>query len=323
MQIPIEVAGITLMKIAVTGATGFVGRELLTRLQQAGHKVVPIVRRKTGFSNEVIAGGLETADISALADGMHGVDAIAHLAALTHVRGHPANAQQAFQRVNVQGTQRLLHAAAAAGIKRVVYMSSIKVNGEETCFDHRFSGHDTPAPEDDYGRTKYDAELLIANEAVGAGIQTVILRPPMVYGSGVAGNFGRLVSAIQRGIPLPFRLVNNRRSLISVCNLADATICALTRADAAGMVLTVSDGEDFSTPALVEAIGFAVGRPARLIPVPVAALKLAGQLLGRGDEIRRIVGNLQIDNEAACVALGWTPQDHLQPALMRMLRPPK
>lgn len=311
------------MKIAVTGASGFVGRELLTRLQQAGHDVVPIVRRKTGLSNEVIAGDLECADVSALADGLHGVDGIAHLAALTHVRGHPADAQQSFQRVNVQGTQRLLNAATAAGIKRVVYMSSIKVNGEETRFDHRFSGHDTPSPEDDYGRTKYEAELLIADEAVTAGLQTVILRPPMVYGRGVAGNFGRLVSAVQQGVPLPFRLVNNRRSLISVCNLADATICALTSAKAAGMILPVSDGKDYSTRALVEAIGFAVGRQARLFPVPVSALKLAGRLLGRGDEVRRIVGNLQIDNDAACAALGWTPQDNLQPALTRMLRPPR
>lgn len=311
------------MKIAVTGATGFVGRELLTRLQHAGHDVVPIVRRKTGMSNEIIAGGLECADVPALAVGLNGVDAIAHLAALTHVREHPGDAQQAFQRVNVQGTQRLLDAASAAGIRRVVYMSSIKVNGEETHLDHRFSIHDTPDPEDDYGRTKYAAELLIAAGAHAAGMETVILRPPMVYGSGVAGNFGRLVSAVQRGIPLPFKSVNNRRSLISVRNLADATICALTSADADGMVLPISDGEDFSTPALVEAIGVAVGRRARLIPVPVTALELAGRLFGRGEEVRRIVGNLRIDNEAARIALGWTPQDHLQPALLRMLRPAK
>lgn len=309
------------MRIAVTGATGFVGRELAARLTEAGHDVVPIVRRASGLRHELVAGPLETADASALARSLRGVEAVAHLAALTHVQGRAGDTAEAFRRVNVEGTQRLVDAVAAAQIKRLVYMSSIKVNGEETRAGQRFSGTDTPAPEDDYGRTKHQAELLIGSATRAAEFQTVILRPPMIYGAGVAGNFGRLVAAVRRGVPLPLRLVKNLRSLISVHNLADATIAALTRPDVHGAVLTLSDGEDVSTPALVEAIGAATGRRARLVPVPVAALTLAGRLAGRSDEIRRIVGNLQVDDRAARVALGWTPQDQLAPALVRMLAP--
>lgn len=306
------------MKIAITGATGFVGRELCHHLREAGHIVVPIVRRTIGLPNEVVAGPLEGANPAMLANGLREVDAVAHLAALTHIR---EDCRQAFHQVNVDGTRRLLDAIDAAGVGRVVYMSSIKVNGEETQPGERFCGTDIPAPEDEYGRTKHEAERLIATAVRAAARHAVILRPPMVYGSGVAGNFGRLVAAVRRGVPLPFGGVDNRRSLISVRNLVDATAIALTRSDAGGSVLTLCDGEDVSTPDLIEAIGQAVGRRPRLIPLPTGILKFAGRLTGHSDDVRRMIGNLQVDNEAARIALNWAPRDQLCPALRRMLVP--
>lgn len=304
------------MRIAITGATGFVGRELSHHLHEAGHIVIPIVRQATGLPNEVVAGPLETANPAVLANGLRHIDAVAHLAALAHIR---EATQQAFHRVNVEGTRHLLDAIVAAGVGRVVYMSSIKVNGEETQPGKCFRGTDTPAPEDDCGRTKHEAELLIAAAVRAAALSAVILRPPMVYGAGVSGNFGRLVTAVRRGVPLPLGGVNNRRSLISVHNLVDATTIALMRSDAGSSVLTLSDGEDVSTPTLIEAIGHAVGRRPQLIPLPPNILKLVGRLAGRGDEVRRIIGNLQVDNQAARAVLNWTPRDQLGSALRRML----
>lgn len=307
------------MKIAVTGASGFVGRELLRRAEEAGHCVVPIVRKGMGRRGEFVAGSLESADVAALADALGGVDAVVHLAARTHVMSHHGDAPAAYQRINVEATARLMRAVVAAEVRRVVYMSSIKVNGEETKPGERYSGSDAPQPEDDYGRTKYEAEQVVAIEGELAGVETTILRPPLVYGRGVAGNFGRLVSAVRNGIPLPFGLIDNRRSLISVGNLADATLRASEAADVGGAVLTLCDGEDVSTRTLVQAIGKAVGRPARLLHVPPLALKLAGSMVGRGAEARRLVGNLQVDTTAARRMLDWMPAEQLDQALPRML----
>ncbi|WP_162236357.1 NAD-dependent epimerase/dehydratase family protein [Sphingomonas sp. Leaf23] len=304
------------MKIALTGATGFVGRTLVRRLEDAGHDVVRIVRHSTGNAGDIIAGPLERSDPNFLSTSLSGTDAIAHLAALTHVATNAKDAREAFWRVNVEGTRRLLMAATSAKIPRFVYMSSVKVNGEATLPGQRFSGADVPQPEDDYGHTKHEAEQLVR----AASIENVVLRPPMVYGAEVAGNFARLVDSVRRGVPLPLGRIDNRRSLISVDNLAAATACALTHPDAGGAVVTLSDGEDYSTATLVRAIGDAIDRPARLLPVPVALLQLAGRLTGRTGVVRRIVGNLQVDNEEACQRLGWTPNDTIHTALPRMLK---
>jgi nucleoside-diphosphate-sugar epimerase len=307
------------MKIAITGASGFVGSELLSRAAEAGHSVVPIVRSRTGRRGEFVAGNLESCDVAALAEALGGVDAVIHLAARTHVMHDYGDAFAAYRSINVEATARLTQAVAMAGVKRVVYMSSIKVNGEETRPGVRYSGSDLPQPEDDYGRTKYEAEQLVAIEGDRTGFETTILRPPLIYGQGVAGNFGRLVSAVTRGIPLPFGLIDNRRSLISVRNLADATLRAAEAENVGGAVLTLCDGEDVSTRMLAQAIGRAVGRPARLVPVPSFALRLVGRAAGRGAEVRRLLGNLQVDTSVARRALGWMPTEQLEQALPRML----
>lgn len=307
------------MKIAITGASGFVGGELLRTAEEAGHCVVPIVRSGTGRRGEFVAGNLESAEVAALTNALDGVDAVVHLAARTHVMRDHGDVLATYRRINVEATARLMQAVAAAGVRRVVYMSSIKVNGEETQSGERFSGSDVPQPEDDYGRTKYEAEQLVAIEGDRAGFETTILRPPMIYGRGVAGNFERLVTAVTKGIPLPFGLIDNRRSLISVRNLADATLRAAEVPGAGGAVLTLCDGEDVSTRTLVQAIGRAVGRPARLLPVPPFALKLAGRLAGRGAEARRLLGNLQVDTAAARRELGWMPTEQLEQVLPGML----
>jgi nucleoside-diphosphate-sugar epimerase len=269
------------------------------------------------MAGELVVGALEDADRGTLTKALRGVDAVAHLAALTHVSLRGEEARHAFERVNVEGTRLLLEAASNAGVQRFVQMSSVKVNGEETRPGERFAGVDTPAPEDDYGRTKHAAEMLVR----ASGIESVILRPPMVYGADVAGNFARLVAAVRRGVPLPFGAIDNRRSLISVDNLSHATLAALTHPDAAGAVVTLSDDDDRSTAALVRAIGMAIGRPARLVPVPVKMLRFLGGITGRQGAVRRLVGNLQVDNNAARAALDWTPRDRLESALRRMLAP--
>lgn len=310
------------MKIAVTGASGFIGQTLIHRLQHSGHAVVPIVRRPHGLSDEIVTGSLEDADIAALGDRLKGVDAVAHLAARTHVLQDHGDALTSYRRVNVTGTETIARAAVTAGVRRFVYMSSIKVNGEATGPGRCFSGSDVPAPEDAYGRTKHEAEQAIARIAVATGLETVILRPPLVYGANVAGNFARLVEAVRRGIPLPFGLVNNRRSLISVDNLVDATLRALIAPGINGEILTLSDGEDVSTRGLVEAIGAALGRRPRLLPIPVAALILAGRLTGRAQEVRRLVGDLQVDGTTARAVLDWQPREQVAEALRHMLATP-
>jgi nucleoside-diphosphate-sugar epimerase len=306
------------MKVGITGATGFVGRELTRQAEAAGYVVVPIVRRATGRRGEIITGDLEMADVTALARGLMGVDAVVHLAARTHVLRDHSDMLAQYRRINVAATDCLLQAITAAGVKRLIFMSSIKVNGEETYPGHRFSGNDLAQPQDEYGRTKHEAEKLIGAVACRTGLRTVVLRPPMIYGPGVGGNFARLVTAVRRGIPLPFGRIDNRRSLISVRNLSDATMLALTASDVNGTVLTLCDGEDVSTRSLVETIGKAIGRRARLLPVPPKVLKMMGLLTGRSEEVRRLVGDLQVDAAAAREKLGWTPGEQLETALTRM-----
>lgn len=307
------------MRIAITGATGFVGRELTSHLKKMGHFVVPVVRQSSGLEAELVIGPLERIDVVQVATSLKDVDAVAHLAARTHVLRENGEVASNYRRVNVIGTERLLQAVTAAQVRRFVYMSSIKVNGEETLPDQKFSGDDVAAPEDDYGRTKFEAESVIRSVTTRSDLEAVILRPPLVYGAHVQGNFGRLVAAVRRGIPLPLKSIDNRRSLISVFNLADATAQALLMPRTGSVTLTLSDGEDVSTRLLVESIGNAIGRSPRLFSVPPKVLRKIGQLVGRGDEVRRLVSNLQVDCSAARRVLDWSPQEELGPALCRML----
>lgn len=291
----------------VTGASGFVGAALLPALRARGHAVRAAARREIGCDadEQVRVGDLgpETDWREALA----GVDAVVHLAARVHVMHDTSTDPLAeFRRSNVEGTAALARAAAASGAKRLVFVSSIKVNGEAT--DGRpFTERDAPDPKDPYGQSKAEAEKALAGVAGETGLEVVVLRPPLVYGPGVRANFLRLLRLADRGVPLPFGAVDNRRSMVFVGNLADAIVRCVEHPAAAGRTFLVSDGEDLSTADLIRRLARALGKRASLVPVPPALMRTAARLLGRGAEADRLLGSLRIDSSALRESLGWRP----------------
>ena len=282
------------MTILITGATGFVGSVLCNALELADYKI----RR----SNQ----RLSEADWSqSLAD----VSTVVHLAARVHVmHDSAADPLAEFRAVNVHGTLNLARQAAAAGVRRFVFLSSIKVNGEHTDLGSPFNAEQTPAPQDAYGISKHEAELGLRGIAAETGMQVVIIRPPLIYGAGVKANFASLLRAVRRGVPLPLGLAtHNRRSFVSLNNLVDFIITCIQHPNAANQTFLVSDGCDLSTTELLRRMGNALGKSARLIPVPVAVLEAGAALFGRRDVAQRLCGSLQVDITKAKELLGWTP----------------
>jgi nucleoside-diphosphate-sugar epimerase len=240
------------------------------------------------------------------------VSVVFHLAARTHVLRETArDAFAEYRRINVEGTRSLAQAAAHAGVRRMVFLSSIKVNGERT-MDLPFDESAKPQPEDAYGVSKWEAEQALIRVTSEEGPESVILRPPLVYGPGVKGNFLRLMHWTARGVPLPLASVDNRRSMIAVDNLADALVTAGTSPAAAGKTYLVSDGVDVSTPGLIRAIADALRVRPRLFPCPPSLLLMGATALGKREEIRRLTGSLQIDSSKIRRDLAWMP--HLQSA---------
>jgi nucleoside-diphosphate-sugar epimerase len=249
-------------------------------------------------------------DIGAQIDwrtALEGVSAVVHLAARVHVMQDDARDPAAqYRAVNRDGTENLARQAALAGVRRLVYLSSIKVNGERTT-GQPFRSSDTPHPQDPYAHSKWEAEQALQGIAAKTGLETVILRPPLVYGPGVKANFQRLMRLVERGIPLPFAGVCNRRSLLYLGNLADAVRIGLTHPAAAGKTYLLSDGAPLSTPALIRALASALGKPARLLPAPLFLLRLAGQFTGKSAEIARLLDSLEIDGTEIEWELAWRP----------------
>lgn len=247
---------------------------------------------------------------------LSGVDVVIHLAGRAHVmREETSDPLREFRKVNVEWTEQLARSAAAAGVRRLVYVSSIKVNGEVTDGSGKFSELDVPRPQDSYGVSKLEAERILYQVAKETGIEIVIVRPPLVYGAGVKGNFMQMLKVLAMRVPLPLASVHNLRSLIHVGNLADALVACATHPAAAGQTYLVSDGEDVSTPDLLCGLGVAMGRPARLFRFPVGLLKLAGRLTGKSDQLERLLGSLQVDSGKILRELNWTPPCNLQQGL--------
>lgn len=298
------------MKIMVSGASGFVGRALCAELINRGQSVRAVIRTKANIN---IAGCEVTRipEISADTDwtnALSEVSTVIHLAARVHVMHDSAqDPLEEFRRVNVAGTEKLARSAAANGVKRLVYVSSIKVNGEATHGGEKFTDADVPSPQDPYGVSKMEAEKALWRVAQETGLEVVVVRPPLVYGDGVKGNFAQMLKVLDRGIPLPLAMVNNQRSLVFVGNLVDALIVCATHPAAAGQTYLVSDGEDISTPDLLRQLGNAMGHPASLFPCPSALLKLAGRLVGKSDQIERLVGSLRVDSGKIRRELNWSP----------------
>jgi len=305
------------MRFLVTGANGFVGKPLCAELLRQGHAVRAAVRSSAQLPDgaEAVAVGNIDGDTD-WADALQGMEVVIHLAARVHVMNDKAEDPSAeFLKVNLHGTENLARQAARAGVKRFVYVSSIKVNGEETHGQRCYTEQDAPAPQDPYGVSKWQAEQALWRIAQETKLEVVIVRPPLVYGPGVKGNFISLLAAIDNGIPLPLAGAINERSLVYVGNLASALIACATHAAAAGQTYLVRDGEDVSTALLVEKIASALGRKSRSFNLPPGLLRFAATVLGRSAQVDRLFGSLRVNDAKLRSELGWVPPFTLEQGL--------
>ena len=295
-------------RVLVTGANGFIGRVLVPALVAAGHQVLaatrtPAADREPGETRAISGLGPDTQWREAL----NGADQVVHLAARVHVmRESAADPLTEYRRVNTEGTRRLAEEAAAAGVRRLVFFSTVKVNGEATR-DAPFRETDGPRPGDAYAQSKWEAEQALFEVADRTGLEAVVLRPPLVYGAGVKGHFLTLLKVCRAALPLPFAAIANNRSLIYAGNLADAAIRCLDHPGARGKVYLVRDGDDVSTPELIRRVAAAEGRPARLFPVPRPLLRLAGAMTGNVARMSRLLDSLALDDGRIREELEWTP----------------
>lgn len=291
------------MKVLVTGANGFVGHALCNGLRNQGHDVVAAVRRTCNISNTTVI-----TNESAWYKALTGQDTLVHTAARTHVMNErETDALSIYRATNVEGTVRLAEMAAEAGIRRFIFISSIKVNGERTHSGTCFSHEDEPHPVDFYGISKWEAEQELWKLAENSAMEISIIRPPMVYGPRVKGNFLTLLDWLYRSVPLPLSAVRNRRSLIGITNLVDVIGTCITHTDAANQTFLVSDDEDLSTSELLRRLSKALDKPSRLFRAPPPVLQLAAELFGRRDAADRLLGNLQIDISRTKEILDWNP----------------
>lgn len=334
------------MLILITGANGFIGQALCKKILADGYQVRGAVRSAAQMT--ALPSGVEGAMVGNIGsetdwyDALSGIDGIVHLAARVHVmRDSAADPLAEFRKVNTAGTLNLAQQAVAAGVKRFVFISTVKVNGERTGNKSRdqesgvrgqeknryqvsgrrgqetgdrrsvlkqsFSEKDVPDPQDPYAVSKWEAEQGLMAIAEETGLEVVILRPPLVYGPGVKANFLRLFKIVERGIPLPFAKIDNRRSFIYLDNMIDAIITCINHPGAAGRTFLVNDGEDVSTPELIRRIALALGKPARLFSIPLFLMRLAGKLLGKSAATDRLFGFLTIDSTKIRRELGWKP----------------
>lgn len=304
-------------RVLVTGANGFVGQALMRRLTVAGY-VVTGVSRSSGQGATLGTYGVRNyEDVVPL---MAGHASLVHLAARVHVMNNSAqDPLAAFRAANVILAENLARQAAAAGVRRFVFISSVKVNGESTLLGRPFTEQDVASPQDAYGISKMEAEQGLRQIAAQTGMELVIVRPPLVYGPGVRANFAALMRAVVRGVPLPLGSIDNRRSLVALDNLLDFIETCIRHPAAAHQSFLVSDGEDLSTPELIRRMASAVGQPARLLPVPLWVLRAGALVMGKQDRLQRLCGNLQLDISKARGVLGWQPPVTVDEGLRRTL----
>lgn len=308
------------MTTLVTGANGFVGSALCARLRRDGVFVRGAVRSLSSQPEDVDT--VAIGSLSSVTDwtaALGNVEQVVHLAARVHVMNDKSSDPLAeFRRVNIEGTAALARQAAVAGVRRFVFLSSVKVNGEFTEAGHPFSADDAPAPEDSYGVSKYKAEQLLRQIAAETGMEVVIIRPPLVYGPGVRANFESMMRWLARGVPLPLAAVTeNRRSLVSLDNLVDLIVKCLSHPAAANETFLVSDGEDLSAAQLLKRMGAAMGKPARLFYMPPTLLRLGATVFNKLGIYQRLCGSLQLDIAKTRQLLGWTPPVSVDEGLRR------
>ncbi len=310
-------------RIMVTGGSGFVGRTLLERLYQDGYGLIapsrtPLAQAPAGVVNPLVAGLAADVDWSA---SLEGAAVVIHSAARVHVMNDTADDPLVeFRKANVDGTLSLARQAAAAGVQRFIFISSIKVNGEGTELGHPYRADDTPDPQDPYGVSKMEAEQGLRVLASETAMEVVIIRPVLVYGPGVKANFRSMMSWLRKGIPLPLGATGNKRSLVAVDNLVDLIATCIDHPAAANQTFLVSDGEDLSTTQLLQRMGSALGRPARLLPVPANLLEAGAAMLGRRAIAQRLCGSLQVDIGKTRELLAWAPPVSVDDALRKTAR---
>lgn len=305
--------------ILVTGASGFVGAAVISRLVRDGRHVPVASARRTCESLLNGVARWHVADMATATDwseALRGVSTVVHAAARVHITGGArANDLTEYRRVNVFGTMELAAQAARAGVRRFVFISSVKVNGEETFRGRPFGPSDSPAPVDAYGISKKEAERQLRGLAEDSGMEVVVIRPPLVYGPGVKANFRALMRCVQRRLPLPLGAIDNLRSFVGLDNLVDLIAVCVDHVGAANQTFFVSDGLDLSTPELLTRMGKALGTRARLVPVPLALLRAGGKLLRKEAAVQKLCASLQVDISCTRELLGWRPSVTVDAAL--------
>lgn len=297
-------------RILVTGANGFIGIRLCQVLVDGGYEVRAALRRDYPHDDLAAQEQAVVGDIgpgTRWEEALQGVDRVIHLAARVHVMKEVvADPLADFREVNLKGAVRLAEEAAELGVKRFVYVSSIKVNGEETN-GHPITADAPPNPLDPYAISKAEAEAKLREIGARMKMEVVIVRPPLVYGAGVRGNFLRLMKLVERGLPLPLSQLHNSRSMVSLNNMSDLLVRCVEHPGAADEIFLVSDGVDWSTPELIRSIACHLGVPVRLFPVPLSLLKLAGSMTGQSGRVNRLCDSLEVDIDKTRDLLGWTP----------------
>ena len=311
-------------RICITGANGFIGNSLYKSLKSTNNHIRGFVRVVDLDNNSSVTEHISVGDISSKTnwkDHLNGFDCIIHCAGITNQLGGIKDIN-VYNLVNIDGTKRLAEQAAEAGVKRLVFLSSVKVNGESTyqITKQKFCHKSASNPQDLYAISKLKAEKALWEVFSRTGLEVVVVRLPLVYGNGVKGNLSRLIKLIKLGIPLPLSLVKNQRSMVGIDNLVDLLIRCIDHPEASGKTFLVSDGEDLSTPELIQLIASSIGKKANLFPFPISMLKFLASVLGKREEINRLVGSLRIDNNYTKEILNWTPSISVEEGIRRMVQ---
>lgn len=308
-------------KICITGANGFIGRSICKSFENSNVHVRAFSRNKdlNIKSNNIEFIKVDDFMNTKWKDLVYGYDCIVHCAGIVP-NNHKENKLKDYSLMNIEGTSYLAKQCAKANVKRFIFMSSINVLGSSTNFKRPFSYHDKPKPITDYGLSKLEAEKKLKKISQETGLEIVIIRPPIVYGPSASGNLKRLIKLVNLGIPLPFKNIRNQRSLLGITNLVDVIKLCIENPNAAGKTFLVSDGEDLSTPQLLNHIAHALGRRAKLFSIPKFVLTTISKIIRKEGEMNRLLGSLQVDINFTCKELNWKPSAKVADEINRMIQ---